>query len=426
MYCVVADSISEGYNDLAYTLQSESVVSNGRQQGAIHELTNVSLVLTDPLACILTNPYRNMSGEWCLYLSGTNRVEEFARYSTVWKRLAKPDGTIVSAYGHRLFTKKRFDFALEQLYANPDSKNAVIHMRDTSDMEDGLKDRCCTMYIQFRIVDNKLNMHVCMRSVDFWYGLPYDVFSFAQLMQMMLYKYNKLTGRNVELGEYTHQMLSLHVYEKNWKQVQEMPHMKLRTTRALRMPVYDEFAEKEQQAFLEWEYKVRHGGDVKSLGMELREMKLHPYFETLGAWLTTRTSIAIADENIKHSLEMAVKESKKSVCIDRQVGCVLQDNADRWSVGHNTVIECNKQCNDKHHRICNVKHGEIVALSNWTNQYGEAKPRRAFVTLFPCNPCMTALYENGVEEIYVLGSMVHKSAGTEIPVFLVDEEHWQV
>lgn len=427
-YRVNAKSISDGYNQIAKLLREESIVTNGRQQGAIHELQNVDLVLENPLACILTNPYRNMSrkyaaGEWCLYATATNKVSEFERYAKRWTSLAKKDGTISSAYGYRMFAQQRFQFAVNQLIENPDSKNAVIPLRDDSDMEEGLKDRCCTMYLQFRINEDKLDMRVCMRSVDFWFGLPYDVFSFAQVMQLALFTYNKATGKSIKLGTYTHQMLSCHVYEKEWQKVSEMPYMALDTTKALTMPVFDEFASNEWQSFFDWEYLVRHGGDTKELGMELRKMKLHPYFETLGSWLTTKTKVVIADEHITKLLGYALEKSKESACTDRKVGCIVVDDNGNFGIGCNTVNECNKMCDDKHNRICDVTHGEVMALNDWKMRYGVAKPTKAFVTLFPCNPCMSALYDAGIEEIYVLGSMVHKSAGEEITCCLVDLEH---
>ena len=41
-----------------------------------------------------------------LYNSGTNLVEDFSKASKFWLKLANPDGTVNSAYGHLIWKKK--------------------------------------------------------------------------------------------------------------------------------------------------------------------------------------------------------------------------------------------------------------------------------------------------------------------------------
>ena len=44
--------------------------------------------------------------EMALYLSGSNKVADFAKASKFWEKLANPDKTINSAYGHLIWHNK--------------------------------------------------------------------------------------------------------------------------------------------------------------------------------------------------------------------------------------------------------------------------------------------------------------------------------
>ena len=134
---ITCDSLNEGYQDLINAIRLAGQESTGRQQGAIHELLDVELVLSDPRKSVLSLPIRNMSrryaaGELLCYIRGTNKKEDFAFYSKAWNKLANPDGTINSAYGYRLFhqiecsdtpqsVENRFHYALTQLLENPET-----------------------------------------------------------------------------------------------------------------------------------------------------------------------------------------------------------------------------------------------------------------------------------------------------------------
>jgi deoxycytidylate deaminase len=107
-----------------------------------------------------------------------------------------------------------------------------------------------------------------------------------------------------------------------------------------------------------------------------------------------------------------VMESLKplSKCFDKQVVCIIVNrNQEVLSVGINTVKKCNKECDDKEHRVCEVVHAEKQAILNASFFLGkEEKPedRIAYVNLFPCKPCQQVL-ESFVGEIVTFG-MAHK------------------
>jgi len=401
---------------------------NGRQQGSIHEIRDVSLMIEQPRANLITLPFRALSrkycaGEFALFMGMHNDVESFSFYSKKWKELAV-DGRINSAYGKRIFDRdyvhgqiSRFEYALSQLIANPETKNAVVMMRDDSDLQAGLKDRCCTLYFQFFIRDGKLDMRTVMRSSDFWFGLPYDIFWFTSVMQRMLFLYNESAEKRVSLGMYTHTCASLHIYEKEWSLVKtaELPAY-YNPEKDYMFPVWNRDTEEELSAWLNWERVYRAPSwDIKAKATLLRDSKFHPFLETMGSFLLNKIKTRYASEKEIMYFQFCYEVRKKSTCLDRKVGAALVDEGGTVVFGYNKVLSCNQKCDDKANRICVVEHAEINAL----NQAKEAGmlPVRAYVSLYPCLPCMTALEEAGVKEVVVLGFSHKGATGT---VTLID------
>ena len=420
------DSLNEGYQYLINELQVAGQQSTGRQQGAIHELLDIELVLSDPRKSVLSLPIRNMSrryaaGELLCYIRGTNKKEDFAFYSKSWDKLANPDGTINSAYGYRMFhpvfdenTETRFHYALTQLLENSDTKNAIVMMRDDRDLHpDHQKDRCCTLCLCFNIRDGKLNCHTIMRSQDLWLGLPYDVFCFTRLMQIMLYNYNAACedGKEVQLGTYTHQVLNLHLYEKDWLKVQNYEPIALNPEQGYQFPEYTAKSENDMLSLLIWEEQVRTQPNtpIDTHAHNLRELKLDPWSETLGSYIINKIENRAPTEFDIAMFSRAEREAEKSMCVDRHVGCVITTkDGDVIGQSHNTVINCNQNCHDKLHRVCNVKHGEVCAIESISPAMKDFA-HTLYVTLYPCFPCMQAIEKTTISEVKVKG-FSHKGA----------------
>lgn len=193
----------------------------------IKECLNVVLQLNDPLSNLfkcpadkkLTLPTGYTKKEICLYLNGTDDVNEFCKASAFWDKIKNPDGkTINSAYGNLIFNpsladgRAQFDWAYDSLVADKDSRQAFIRFNNTSHQYAGVKDLPCTFIGIFHIRNNKLNFTIEMRSNDIVKGLIHDEPSFT-LFQQLMYLKLKPTYPELELGTYTHIANSLHLYE---------------------------------------------------------------------------------------------------------------------------------------------------------------------------------------------------------------------
>ena len=188
-----------------------------------------------------------------LYNSCTNDVEDFAKASKFWKKLANPDGTVNSAYGFLIWKNKShgnekyehdtlhvdnfnnqgpkdlplskmrtpWEWAKESLISDKDTRQAILRFSLPTHQWKGNKDQTCTMHGNFLIRDNKLNLSVVMRSNDLVLGLVYDLPWFVSLMDRML---EELKPHYPELtkGYYTHTVHSIHVYERNAEMIEKM------------------------------------------------------------------------------------------------------------------------------------------------------------------------------------------------------------
>ena len=198
--------------------EAEFGVSAGSRDGTVvGEITDAVFSVEDPTRNIVTSSIRKMPmryavGELAWYLSGSNKTRDIAQYSKVWERLSDDGETANSAYGYRIFSKFGFDqweFVKRLLKDDPNTRQAVIHIKDADDAY--TKDTPCTVYLQFLLRDGKLNLSVHMRSNDIWMGVPYDMFSFCFLQVKMAMELG------VGIGHYTHYAGSLHLYARDYK-----------------------------------------------------------------------------------------------------------------------------------------------------------------------------------------------------------------
>ena len=137
------------------------------------------------------------------------------------------DGTANSAYGNLLFTQKnklglsQWEWAYESLKRDKDTRQAIMHFNNSSHQDFKTKDFVCTLNGVFTIRDNKLSLSVIMRSNDIHFGLIYDLPFFTLLLQQMRLQLLPIYP-DLEIGTYTHHAVSLHVYERNFKLLNEM------------------------------------------------------------------------------------------------------------------------------------------------------------------------------------------------------------
>lgn len=135
-----------------------------------------------------------------------------------WIASADKHGNINSNYGHLIWSDKyfnQFDRCLKELRQNPDSRRAImVYTRPqiwVEYNEAGKSDFICTLGNQFFIRNHKLHSFYQMRSNDSTFGFCNDSIWAMEVHKLMA---EELA---IELGDLYWSSGSLHVYERDFK-----------------------------------------------------------------------------------------------------------------------------------------------------------------------------------------------------------------
>jgi len=103
----------------------------------------------------------------------------------------------------------QIDWVVQDLKRNPDSRRAIINIRDNS-IDPFIANPACLQNIQFLIREGKLHMKVLMRSNDAPEATFMNAFAFIMFQKKIA------DELGVPVGSYTHRANSFHVYEKDY------------------------------------------------------------------------------------------------------------------------------------------------------------------------------------------------------------------
>lgn len=174
------------------------------------ELLNVTLCLRNGRRPVVRLPerllnYHFMVAEWAWIALGREDVASISHYNKQISRFSDDGHTFFGAYGPRWLSQ--LDYVVKKLRTDYDSRQAVATIWRPN--PPGTKDVPCTVAMQYIIRDDRLNAIVTMRSSDVWLGVPYDIFNFSMLA-------NIVAGEvGVPLGEIRIQLGSSHMYDRD-------------------------------------------------------------------------------------------------------------------------------------------------------------------------------------------------------------------
>lgn len=184
-------------------------------------LNRIDINPTKPIAHFEARSFnwKYFAGEMAWYLHRDTDVDYIGQYSGMWSTLTNP-GTneINSNYGALVLNTEQIGWVVDSLLADDNSRQAIMFFNQPKFQFKGNKDFVCTMYANFFIRNNKLNMKIQMRSNDIFYGLTFDAPFFSFLMQsvyLILKKHDKY--QDLELGTYHHFADNIHFYERHFE-----------------------------------------------------------------------------------------------------------------------------------------------------------------------------------------------------------------
>ena len=186
----------------------------------VSELAPFSVALdpTNVFADFTARPmnFKYLAGEFAWYMQRDTDIDYINQFSAFWKGITNPGTNEINSNYGRLLFGEQLQWALDSLIKDKWSRQAIAFVNRPQFQFEGNKDFVCTMYLNFWIRDNKLNMKVQMRSNDIFYGLTYDAPFFGFVHQHMLL-WLKSTYPDLELGHYYHHADNIHFYEQHFE-----------------------------------------------------------------------------------------------------------------------------------------------------------------------------------------------------------------
>ncbi|MGF1425037.1 thymidylate synthase [Kitasatospora sp. LaBMicrA B282] len=217
MSILIAETVGDLFD------QAVKLAKSGRRASPrgmpTREVLDVSMRITRPRArLLLAPPVRVLNPAYAVaetvwILSGSDEPWIYD-YNGRLVQYAD-DGVLLGAYGPRLRRWDKVDqlaHVVELLKTDSDSRRAVVQLYDPTRDSADHKDVPCTLGFRFHLREGRLHMSTTMRSQDVWTGMPYDLFSFTAIQELVA------GWLEADLGDYHHHIDSLHIYEQNLEQ----------------------------------------------------------------------------------------------------------------------------------------------------------------------------------------------------------------
>lgn len=131
----------------------------------------------------------------------------------IWNEWADPDGSLGHIYGfqwrswpdYKGGSIDQITEAVETIKNNPDSRRIIVSAWNVADLEN-MNLPPCHAFFQFYVADGRLSLQLYQRSADTFLGVPFNIASYALLLQMMA----QVTG--LSAGEFIHTTGDTHLY----------------------------------------------------------------------------------------------------------------------------------------------------------------------------------------------------------------------
>lgn len=132
---------------------------------------------------------------------------------TIWDEWADENGDLGPVYGHQWRSWPDYDGGtidqiagvVDLIKHHPDSRRMIVSAWNVAEVEKMALPPCHTMF-QFYVADGRLSLQLYQRSADTFLGVPFNIASYALLLQMMA----QVTG--LEPGDFIHTTGDTHLY----------------------------------------------------------------------------------------------------------------------------------------------------------------------------------------------------------------------
>lgn len=148
------------------------------------------------------------------FLNGDTNVKYLQENGVrIWNEWADADGNLGHIYGYqwrswpdyRGGSIDQIKEAVEQIRHNPDSRRIIVRAWNVADLPN-MNLPPCHAFFQFYVADGRLSLQLYQRSADTFLGVPFNIASYALLLQMMA----QVTG--LKAGDFVHTLGDTHIY----------------------------------------------------------------------------------------------------------------------------------------------------------------------------------------------------------------------
>ena len=154
------------------------------------------------------------------FLRGDTNVRYLQEHGVrIWNEWADENGELGPVYGHQWRswpdykggTIDQITNVLEQIKHNPNSRRMLVTAWNPAEVDEMALPPCHCLF-QFYVADGRLSLQLYQRSADTFLGVPFNIASYALLLQMMA----QVTG--LEAGEFIHTTGDTHLYSNHLEQ----------------------------------------------------------------------------------------------------------------------------------------------------------------------------------------------------------------
>lgn len=155
------------------------------------------------------------------FLQGDTNVKYLQENGVrIWNEWADENGDLGHIYGYQWRSWPTYDGgfidqiseAVETIEHNPDSRRIIVNAWNVADLKN-MNLPPCHMFFQFYVADGRLSLQMYQRSADSFLGVPFNIASYALLLQMMA----QVTG--LKAGDFIHTLGDAHIYLNHLEQV---------------------------------------------------------------------------------------------------------------------------------------------------------------------------------------------------------------
>ena len=148
------------------------------------------------------------------FLRGDTNVHYLQEHGVrIWNEWADENGDLGPVYGHQWRswpdynggTLDQIQNVLDLIRNHPDSRRMIVSAWNPAEVEQMALPPCHCLF-QFYVADGKLSLQLYQRSADTFLGVPFNIASYALLLQMMA----QVSG--LEPGEFIHTTGDTHLY----------------------------------------------------------------------------------------------------------------------------------------------------------------------------------------------------------------------